>query len=344
MSLSNLHNPKAAAELIGRFRKRFSSKVCMAPQSDHAGTIVSAHTLSVEAMLRKIAVDSRVYALKQSKKIGKETFPVQLQKLGLRDVSVFNGFCQKHDAELFSCLENEPFYFQPKQNFMLAYRAVARECYLKRKQFESLPTAEEFGNIHGIQGKLQLSEEAILFQISVLRGAEEAENLKAILDSILLAGSWNRLVTRAIIFPKTPTVLAVGAFQPFFDMNGNQLQDFENLEIEMSQICMSLIPLGEGGAAIFSWLDSANSAPMRFYDSVVEGKSLTLSVIHAVLDNTENVAFNPTWYEQLSQDKKDYLFSRMMIFDSGIEGSIHTRPDNHSPFLDDWGNGVTAEF
>ena len=62
MSLSDVHNPKAAAELIERFRRRFSTKVCMAPMLDHEPPIVSAHTLSVEAMLRKIAVGGHVYA------------------------------------------------------------------------------------------------------------------------------------------------------------------------------------------------------------------------------------------------------------------------------------------
>lgn len=344
MSLSDIHNPKAAAELIERFRKRFSAKVCMAPQKDHKGSIVSAHTLSVEAMLRKVAVNSKVYGLKQSKEIAKDIFPIQLQKLGLREVSVFNGFCQKHDVELFSCLENEPFYFQPKQNFMLAYRAVARECYLKRKQFESLPTAEEFGNIHGIEEKIRLSDMALIFQAASIRGAEEVEALKATLDRYLLTGAWNRLITRAIIFPNLPSILATAAFQPFFDMNGTQLQDFENLETEMSHICISLIPLEVGGVAIFSWPDSANSAPKRYYDSIIESQNLTSSVIHAVFDNTENFALYPAWYEQLSQGQKDYLFSRVKLFDSGIEGSKHTRPDNSSPFLDDWGKGIATDF
>lgn len=124
MSLSDIHNPKAAAELIAQFRKRYSAKVCMAPHSDHEGSVISAHTLSVEAMLRKIAVDSHVYVAAQAKRFARDTFPIEIQRRGLRDVTVFNGFCQKHDRDLFSCLETEPFRFFRKQTFMLAYRAV----------------------------------------------------------------------------------------------------------------------------------------------------------------------------------------------------------------------------
>ena len=344
MSLSDVHNPKAAAELIERFRKRFSTKVCMAPLTDHEPPIVSAHTLSVEAMLRKIAEDGHVYALRQPKRIAKDTFPIEVQRKGVRDVSVFNGFCTKHDRELFSCLENEPFRFTRQQLFMLAYRASARECYLKRKQAESLPTAEDFAAIHGIEEKLQLGEAALIFQAASLRGAEEAETLKATLDGFLVQSAWDRVVTHAVLFPKTPSVLATAAFQPFFDMDGHQLQEFDNLEAEMSQIFLSLIPVDTGGAAVFSWLDTANSAPRRFYESVLRGRDKTSAVLHAVLDNTENVALAPAWYESLTQAQRDYVFSRMILFESSITYSEGQRPDDAAPALDNWREANVAPF
>ena len=67
MSFSEVQNPRALADLVDRFRKRFSEKKCMSPLSDHEGGIVSAHTLSLEAMLRKIAIDSHVYVVGQTR-------------------------------------------------------------------------------------------------------------------------------------------------------------------------------------------------------------------------------------------------------------------------------------
>lgn len=344
MSLSDLPNPKAAAELIEKFRKRFSSKVCMAPHPDHEGSIISAHTLSVEAMLRKIAVDGHVYVAAQAKRFARDTFPIEMQKKGLRDVTVFNGFCQKHDRELFACLELEPFRFQRQQSFMLAYRAVARECYLKRKQYESLPSPDDYAAIHRIDAQLQFSEAALVFQAASLAGAEDAEDLKSSFDKHLLAKGWDRVVTRAILFPTTPTTLAAASFQPFIDMNGKQLQDFEDLEADMSQICMSVIPTETGGAAIFSWLDSSNAAPQRFFDSVVNAADLTSSVLHAIFDNTENFAVSPSWYETLKDDEKKYIFSRILLFAQNTTYADSPRPDRNAPKLADWGAAVVAAF
>lgn len=344
MSLGGLHNPKTAADLIADFRKRFSTKVCMAPLTDHAGGTVSAHTMSLEAVLRRISKDGHVYAPHFMGRLSPDEHPIKIKRLGLRDVSVFNGFCAKHDASLFSCIENDQFRFSRQQLFMLAYRAAARECYLKRKQCESLPDLEQIQAIHGIVGEVEYTEEILIHQAASLRGAEELEAFKAKLDGYLVKGSWDRFVTHAILFPKQPCISTCFVFQPFHDMNGNQLQDYEDLGAEMSQLAVSLLPLDQGGAAIFSWLDSANNAPRRFFESVHQTTNLTSSVIHAALDNSENFALSPTWYESLPEATRDYLFSRIVILKASITYSQRGRPEMFAPHLDDWGPANVVQF
>jgi hypothetical protein len=264
--------------------------------------------------------------------------------MGLREVSVFNGFCEKHDRDLFACLEKEPFRFTPEQLFKLAYRTASKESYLKRKQVESFPSLEQYAQIHGIEENLGLSEIAILYQAGVVRGAEEIENLKRVLDGFLQSDQWSRLVTRAVLFPQTPSVLCTTTFQPYVDLDGRQLQDFENLEADMSHIFMSVIPIDTGGVAIFSWLDTANSAPRLFFESITRGKNLTSAVIHALLDNSENVAFSHSWYEHLTQQLKDYVFSRVIKFDGGVDQLNAPRADDLAPAMGDWGNPIVTHF
>jgi hypothetical protein len=123
---------------------------------------------------------------------------------------------------------------------------------------------------------------------------EAWDDLKASFDKLLMSNAWDRLETRAILFPNTPTVIAASAFGPFIDMDGRKLQDFEDSEAEMSQVCISVIPTETGGAAIFSWLDSSNSAPSRFFESVINSPDMTAPALHAIFDNTENFAINPS--------------------------------------------------
>lgn len=344
MSLNDLPNPKAAAKMIEDFRRRFSSKVCMAPLSDHEGRIVSAHTMSLEAVLRKISKDGHVYAPNFGTNFSADAPPIEIRRKGLRDVSVFNGFCAKHDSALFSCLENEAFTFSRRQLFTLAYRASARECYLKRKQCESLPTLEEIKTVHNISEEIVYTEELNIHQAASLRGAEECEQLKEKLDKLYVASAWNRLVSHAIIFDKPSCLTACFVFQPFHDLDGNELQDYQDLNAEMSQLAISVIPLEQGSAAIFSWLDTANSAPRRFFESVARSSYITSAVIHAVLDNSENFALSPVWYDALSTPHKHYLHSRMSLLEASIEYHFRRRPELAGPFLADWGNAQTVAF
>jgi hypothetical protein len=227
---------------------------------------------------------------------------------------------------------------------MLTYRATARECYLKRKQCESLPTLDQIKAIHGISEQIGYTEEILIHQMSSLRGAEECEALKAKLDGYLKRESWDRLITHAILFPKTPCLAASFLFQPFHDLDGVQLQDYEDLRAEMSQLAITVMPLDQGSAAIFSWLDSANSAPRRFFESVQRSTSLTSAVIHAAIDNSENFALSPAWYEKLSDEAKRYMLSRMGILEASITYFYNKRPEHSAPPLADWGKGEFAQF
>jgi hypothetical protein len=61
MKLSDMPNPKAAAAAIEVSRLRCSSTACPDPSKDCNGHIVSAHTLSAEAMLRPVRRDGKLY-------------------------------------------------------------------------------------------------------------------------------------------------------------------------------------------------------------------------------------------------------------------------------------------
>lgn len=334
---------RAVGQQIARFNKLYQTKVCLAPHQNHEGPIVSAHTLSLEAFLRPISRDGRVYAMRGNISGDHLKFPLNLELQGLRDVSVFNGFCRAHDRDLFACIETRAFEFGSEQLFMLAYRAVARESYYKRKQFESAPSLEQYAAMHSIQEEVQFSGQFENYLSEVLESASDIEALKSRLDEILIAKDWKRLVSRALIFPEPPTVVASFAVEPTVDLNGNRLQDLADRTVEISHVMVSIIPLKSGSAAIFSWLDTANNAPLRLFESLAHSGSPTLAVIHAALDLSENVALSPKWYESLKPATHKYIESRMLNFAQDEIYATHGNPLTRSPNLGDWGKPAYLE-
>ncbi|MDD1138147.1 hypothetical protein M5G22_11375 [Pseudomonas sp. TNT2022 ID233] len=328
---------RAAGQKIAEFNKLYQTKVCLAPHENHEGPIVSAHTLSLEAFLRPISREGRVYAIQKNLTNDPKKFPLTLELQGLREVSVFNGFCRTHDRDLFSCIETRPFEFDQEQLFMLAYRAVARESYFKRKQHESFPSLEQIAAMQGLKDEIKLTELAEHYLSEILAGASEIESLKKKLYDLLIAKDWGRLVSRALIFPEPPTVVASFAVQPSVDLNGKRLQNMFDSNIELSHMMVSIIPINIGTAAIFSWLDTANSAPSRFFDSLALSEAPTTAIIHTALDLSENVALSPEWYDSLIPRTREYVMSRILNLSQDEIYAIRGNPLKRSPSLGDWG-------
>ncbi len=304
MKFSDLTNPAAAAALIEEFRRRFSAKECFAPVGSCAGGIVAAHTLSVESMLRPISRDGHVYSIKSNLFDPAPTGPCSIGLLGINNTSTFNGFCAAHDKALFAPIEDQPFNCSNEQLFMHAYRAIAKENYLKRKQAEAFPLPDDIKEIHGLPKELEvrLSDDAILAQAASLRGAEEIERTKQQMDKHLVAGDWRRIVTTVIPFSKRPTVVCNSIHAPDFDFEGNYLQEFEDWAADLSQLMVTITPTpaaGFAGFALLSYLDTANPAPRRMVASLIARADITSSILWLVFYHAENFAISPVWYESL---------------------------------------------
>lgn len=305
VNFSDLHDPAAAAELIKQFKRRYSAKVCLAPDKNCEGSIVSAHTLSASLMLRPLARDGKVYALKAQLPPPPGQNPMELALRGIRETSVFNGFCSKHDKSLFSPIEDSEFICSKEQLFVLAYRCVAKEAYLKRKQAESLPSPEEIKRIHGLADKLQFSDLALVYQAASLRGAEEVERLKSRLDLYLLSGDYGRIETTVLQFASPPPVAASFVYAPDFDFEGKYLQNFEGLSSDLSHLMVTLFPANGGGFLLLSHEDTANDAPRRIIASLRAQADVPSSAVWLVACQTENFAISPDWFESLSEEHRD---------------------------------------
>ena len=304
MKLSDLHNPKAAADLIKDFKRRFSAKVCLSPSKDCKGDIIAAHTLSAQAMLRPIAREGHVYAIEPCLYRPEDGRPAKLALKGIRETSVFNGFCAHHDKLLFSPIEDREFVCAPEQLFAHAYRAVAKESYLKRKQAEGPPDPKVFQKIHGIQEDVALTDEMLLFQAAVLRGAEDIERLKGKMDEIWLNSEWRRLVTLVVPFKSPATIVCSFPFSPSFDFEGKSLQDFENEEQDLDILIVTVLPVGTGGYVLMSSLDTSWKTAKRVVDSWQRQPDLSAALVKLIASHAENFAISPTWFDGISEQAR----------------------------------------
>ena len=337
MKLSDLSNPKAASAAIEALKKRFKERCCMAPDKNSCkGKIVSAHTLSEAAVLRRISRGGFVYSPRTNLYPSELHECVSFDLLGVGETSVFYGFCEHHDKSLFSSIEDHPFICSHQQNFLHAYRAVAKESYLKRRQAETSPTVEMVRQIHGFKEDQWIDDSMLLYQqFASLLGADEMDQCKDKFDKILLKEDWSRLVTWVIEFEKKPSVVCSAPYSPDFDFEGEPLQDFGNVDITLKTMIVNVFPTDTGGFALFSYLDTDSAVCENLVASLLRQPHLTSALIWFIFGYFENIAISPDWFESTALEFRKQLKAHF-IYSLDPTNFSGSRLDLCPEYIDDW--------
>lgn len=102
--------PVSEAEIYQASNKFYSSKSCSVPDAmkhECNKKIIKAHSVSKGSSLKAISVDGHVLTTLNLNAGSYKNFKPVL--IGINKASTFTGFCEKHDAKLFSPIENSEF-------------------------------------------------------------------------------------------------------------------------------------------------------------------------------------------------------------------------------------------
>lgn len=302
-------NPWAAVDVN---RKAFSQKKCCAQDvglGDCEGAVIKAHTVSRGPNLAKIAKDGHV--LKYAANIpemNKNGGKLSVEKIGIKDASVFHGFCSKHDRELFLCIENEVFTGRPDQCLAVAYRTMSRELYGKDAGSHLRETLRGFDK--GLNPLQQMMFQKMLDEIDT--GNEAARrDLKPTHDALttaLVGARPDALSSVVFEFAGPLPFMFAGAWSPFTDLYGAEFQKGYVDEI-LEQIFVSSFAAESTTMICVSWLniDGAPGKVIAEQFMKLPDEKLASACLQFVMKHVENVFFNPDWFEVLDDKQKDRL-------------------------------------
>jgi hypothetical protein len=295
-----------------------STKTCLHPQageSSCSGRIVQAHSVRRSADLRAIARDGHVYHPDGDIGVLNQTGGrISARLVGVGDASTFWGFCQRHDNDTFSVLENEPLVPTDEQAFLLAYRPLVKELYLKERLIEgyemmrSSDKGKPLPRQIATQEYIRISTEAAASSLRDLRAE------KAIYDADLMSNNFDAIRFVSIELAGQPDVVCAGVVQPTVSFAGERIQNLKDVGKQLKDVAFSILATPLGGRAVFSWRIDADSVCSPLVDSLL---SMPRSVIpHALvrfaLSEFENVFFRPSWWESLAPPVVAALEGRFM--------------------------------
>jgi hypothetical protein len=311
-------------------RRAFSKKTCFAHNrglGECDGSIIRAHTVSRGPNLSRISVDGHVLQFSGSvADLLKSGGELVLKKIGINDASVFYGFCRRHDRDLFSCIENEPFTGRADQCLAVAYRTMSRELYGKDASAHLRETLREADK--GQKPSQQFLLQSILDDINIGNEAARREQ-KATLGALTEAmakGTPDTIESVVFEFEKPLPFMFAGAWSPFTDIYDEPLQEGYEDEL-LEQIIVSSFAAEEGALICFSWRKTKNSPGSFIATQLISlPDDLRASAcLQLVIKHLDNVFFNPDWFDSLTSAQKDQL-NKLAADGLDIFGSVPSAP------------------
>ena len=107
--------------IIAKIRANVKKKDCECLFSDCENKSINSHLIQRNGILSNISIDGHLYELKviDVNKFGKEKYPINFKKLGVKQALSYKLFCNKHDTNLFKNIENTKSNYESYESFVL---------------------------------------------------------------------------------------------------------------------------------------------------------------------------------------------------------------------------------
>ncbi len=298
-------------------RDAFSVKECLAARihpGECDGRIVGAHTVPRSGSLAKIARDGHVYTFMPGMDaIIKNDGELVPQLTGIGKASVFYGFCQKHDRELFLPLEVEEFAARPDQCLLLAYRAYAKEAYNKRASLETVAVMKKADKGRSKAEQLAIQMMVSGFETGTRAAIADLEHKHDAFDKALSEADYSCVRAFVVKLAGPPPVMASGGFNPEFDFDGNALQSLADLGTVPAFITVTSFCSGDEGYFVLSWLEQDDAVCAAFVKTLdgMSDAEMTDGMLGVLFEYCENIQVAPDWWESLDGTQRKGLVAKM---------------------------------
>lgn len=272
--------PKIYLSKLQRARKSLHRplKHCLFPGCSAENQNIKAHSIS-KRFLYRLADNNKVYMWNHNIG-GKEIALVSCKK-----ATIFSGVCSLHDQH-FSLIDKQDIDISnpnKKYFFLLVYRALLREMYLKEKLWEKTKNVP--------------ADVQVWWQKSSL---DNLRKYKAVIDELYSNKDWNGMFTKIIQVRTKPTI-AVSSLFSLDDIN----------PLALGQATVSVLPYNADiTICIFSAIASQKSALIEYLDRNIyetRTKNFHQRLSLTLLRDNENLVLSPKFWDNLPQNQQNSI-------------------------------------
>ncbi|WP_081496580.1 YecA family protein [Marinobacter nauticus] len=303
-----------------------SKKCCSAPSSLHGECttkIIKAHSVSKSSSLKEIAVNGHVLTTFRAKYDFSKSSKITPKSVGINQASTFTGFCSRHDNELFSAIEDEPFDSSEYHCFLVAYRAVARELFTKEAASNVFGLLKDLDKGKSLAHQVKIQEISKHFSGNNDLTMGDLSYIKAKLDNMLLSKNYDGLEHIVFELNYAPSVMASAVLGSEIDFNGGVLQTPSSDQNDIPDYLSINSFASQGhGYIVISWLSEHSTCSKKLITQLLKKESISNSLAMFMFALIENIYMCPAWWERLGEELQNYVCD---VYSQGV--SKHTDVD-----------------
>ncbi|HET9132528.1 MAG TPA: hypothetical protein VFO86_16355 [Terriglobia bacterium] len=272
--------------------------------------IVRAHTIQRGGGLSKIARRGEVYYFQEGIGLYRDFGP---KLIGFRDASTFTGFCELHDRTTFAPIEIREFNSEPEQVFLLAFRALRRELFLKRHAKQAhldwsklILRAAQPQELEDARREVLNNEQRTDYELGQLTLDKDMH------DAVFAKNEFPDLAYYVIECETVPEFLCNAHVAPLGDFAGERIQTFAGFNNRWQTCSFSVITKDQGGAVVFSWFKSESPTIQRLVETLhsLPDSHLPDAIQRFGFEFSNNVCISPDWWERIGADNQARLNAR----------------------------------
>lgn len=292
-------------------------KGCFMNDSTCNGAIVHAHSIQNNRILNKISEQG--YILQIGIDFEEDFLSVaKMNREGRKKATTFTGFCGHHDNKIFKPIEALDFEVgNKKQEFLFAYRALAKEYHSKMSILRyselcmELIERKEINNYFNISQypRMDINKLAMMMRIQY-EGSSKAmrysEKYRQAMNININNNKYHSIETDVLVFDEEYHIAVSSMTNIVTDINGKVINDLPRYDSYMTPLFVTTFPQQGKTFVLLSYFKKDKNRYQFIKDKIICEKVENQKVIisNLIIKYIENFVISPTRWLVLDEEQK----------------------------------------
>jgi hypothetical protein len=304
-------------KIYNKISNNAKEKFCFNKNEECNNKIIRAHSIQENRILSQLSENGDVLYIEYG------DGELKFNKVGKGKATTFTGFCGYHDSKIFSPIENYDFIKENKeQEFLFAYRIIAREYYAKihnknicEKFVEALANPEkeiiegyplQFLDYYTLE-ECKIRQEQLLKSLNY--DIRDLKEYKKILNKSLEQKKFEVIETYCLELDGQCSLAVAAWCYLTQDLNGKVINDTSDCKEKMKPLLITVFPQNNKTYILLSYFNKDKHKYKAFINQLKKLKDDMKKIVisNLIVSNCENFVYSLKYYDVLSENKKELI-------------------------------------